>query len=72
MSKRTRSGLPLEFDSHNKGFQIFGRWLADQGIEAVLVNPHLVKKYRENSDNTLTVEPDANSSQPSGEKIVGS
>ncbi|SEL61301.1 hypothetical protein [Paenibacillus sp. OK003] len=40
------------------------RWLADQGIEAVLVNPHLVKKYRENSDNTLTVEPGADSSQP--------
>ncbi|MGE6579244.1 hypothetical protein [Paenibacillus xylanexedens] len=39
------------------------RWLADQGIEAVLVNPHLVKKYRENSDNTLTVEPGADSSQ---------
>lgn len=28
------------------------RWLLDQGIEAVLVNPHLVKKNKENRDNT--------------------
>lgn len=28
------------------------RWLNDQGIEAVLVNPHLVKKNKENRDNT--------------------
>lgn len=28
------------------------RWLIDQGIEAVLVNPHLVKKNKENRDNT--------------------
>lgn len=28
------------------------RWLVDQGIEAVLVNPHLVKKNKENRDNT--------------------
>ena len=28
------------------------RWLSDQGIEAVLVNPHLVKKNKENRDNT--------------------
>lgn len=27
------------------------RWLIDQGIEAVLVNPHLVKKNKENRDN---------------------
>ncbi|SFF47318.1 Transposase [Paenibacillus algorifonticola] len=27
-------------------------WLVDQGIEAVLVNPHLVKKNKENRDNT--------------------
>ncbi|PWW00798.1 transposase [Paenibacillus cellulosilyticus] len=27
-------------------------WLLDQGIEAVLVNPHLVKKNKENRDNT--------------------
>lgn len=28
------------------------RWLLDQGIEPVLVNPHLVKKNKENRDNT--------------------
>jgi transposase len=28
------------------------RWLSSQGIEAVLVNPHLVKKNKENRDNT--------------------
>lgn len=28
------------------------RWLVAQGIEAVLVNPHLVKKNKENRDNT--------------------
>lgn len=28
------------------------RWLLDQGIEAVLVNPHLVKRNKENRDNT--------------------
>ncbi|RIX45451.1 IS110 family transposase [Paenibacillus nanensis] len=28
------------------------RWLVEQGIEAVLVNPHLVKKNKENRDNT--------------------
>jgi transposase len=28
------------------------RWLKDRGIEAVLVNPHLVKKNKENRDNT--------------------
>lgn len=28
------------------------RWLSDQGFEAVLVNPHLVKKNKENRDNT--------------------
>lgn len=28
------------------------RWLVGQGIEAVLVNPHLVKKNKENRDNT--------------------
>jgi len=28
------------------------RWLLAQGIEAVLVNPHLVKKNKENRDNT--------------------
>ncbi|TJY37548.1 IS110 family transposase [Cohnella pontilimi] len=28
------------------------RWLSAQGIEAVLVNPHLVKKNKENRDNT--------------------
>ena len=28
------------------------RWLSDHGIEAVLVNPHLVKKNKENRDNT--------------------
>ncbi|NIK76386.1 transposase [Paenibacillus castaneae] len=28
------------------------RWLIGQGIEAVLVNPHLVKKNKENRDNT--------------------
>jgi transposase len=28
------------------------RWLIDQGIEAVLVNPHLVKKNKENRDNS--------------------
>lgn len=27
-------------------------WLLDQGIEPVLVNPHLVKKNKENRDNT--------------------
>ncbi|WP_025335166.1 IS110 family transposase [Paenibacillus sabinae] len=27
------------------------RWLSDKGIEAVLVNPHLVKKNKENRDN---------------------
>ncbi|MCR8646033.1 IS110 family transposase [Paenibacillus sp. N1-5-1-14] len=27
-------------------------WLSGQGIEAVLVNPHLVKKNKENRDNT--------------------
>jgi transposase len=75
-------GKPLEFDSHDEGFQQFGhwiqnllqsfkldkvivgmeptghywfslaRWLLDKGIEAVLVNPHLVKKNKENRDNT--------------------
>lgn len=75
-------GKPLEFGSHNEGFQQFGywiqdllqsfkldkvivgmeptghywfnlaRWLLDKGIEAVLVNPHLVKKNKENRDNT--------------------
>ncbi|WP_282936317.1 IS110 family transposase [Paenibacillus sp. RC67] len=28
------------------------RWLTNKGIEAVLVNPHLVKKNKENRDNT--------------------
>ncbi|ETT55813.1 MULTISPECIES: IS110 family transposase [Paenibacillus] len=28
------------------------RWLLDQGMEPVLVNPHLVKKNKENRDNT--------------------
>ncbi|WP_018759197.1 IS110 family transposase [Paenibacillus terrigena] len=28
------------------------RWLVDQSIEVVLVNPHLVKKNKENRDNT--------------------
>lgn len=28
------------------------RWLSGKGIEAVLVNPHLVKKNKENRDNT--------------------
>lgn len=28
------------------------RWLQDNGIEAVLVNPHLVKRNKENRDNT--------------------
>jgi transposase len=28
------------------------RWLVTKGIEAVLVNPHLVKKNKENRDNT--------------------
>lgn len=28
------------------------RWLSVKGIEAVLVNPHLVKKNKENRDNT--------------------
>ncbi|MFE9279605.1 IS110 family transposase [Paenibacillus glucanolyticus] len=28
------------------------RWLVDQGFETVLVNPHLVKKNKENRDNT--------------------
>ncbi|MFC5451638.1 IS110 family RNA-guided transposase [Paenibacillus aestuarii] len=28
------------------------RWLVEQDIEAVLVNPHLVKKNKENRDNT--------------------
>lgn len=28
------------------------RWIVAQGIEAVLVNPHLVKKNKENRDNT--------------------
>lgn len=28
------------------------RWLSSKGIEAVLVNPHLVKKNKENRDNT--------------------
>ncbi|WP_169091597.1 IS110 family transposase [Paenibacillus sp. PL91] len=28
------------------------RWLLDQGIDPVLVNPHLVKKNKENRDNT--------------------
>jgi transposase len=27
-------------------------WLSDQGIEYVLINPHLVKKNKENRDNT--------------------
>lgn len=27
------------------------RWLTSQGIESVLVNPHLVKKNKENRDN---------------------
>ncbi|NUU58924.1 IS110 family transposase, partial [Paenibacillus agri] len=27
-------------------------WLLDQGMEPVLVNPHLVKKNKENRDNT--------------------
>jgi transposase len=75
-------GSPLEFGSHDEGFQLFGRWiqnllksyklskvivgmeptghywfslarwLSDKGIEAVLVNPHLVKKNKENRDNT--------------------
>lgn len=29
------------------------RWLSLQGIEAVLVNPHLVKKNKENRDNPI-------------------
>ncbi|AJY74449.1 IS110 family transposase [Paenibacillus beijingensis] len=67
-------GSPLEFGSHNKGFQLFGRWIQDllksyklskvivgmepaghywlslarqlsgKGMEAVLINPHVVKK----------------------------
>jgi transposase len=75
-------GSPLEFGSHDEGFQMFGRWiqellksyklskvivgmeptghywfslarwLSGKGIEAVLVNPHLVKKNKENRDNT--------------------
>ncbi|WP_338049245.1 IS110 family transposase [Paenibacillus wynnii] len=75
-------GSPLDFSSHRKGFELFGRWIQDllknynlnkvivgmeptghywlslarwltsQGIEAVLVNPHLVKKNKENRDNT--------------------
>ncbi|SDE53854.1 Transposase, partial [Paenibacillus sp. cl6col] len=28
------------------------RWLSSQSIESVLVNPHLVKKNKENRDNT--------------------
>jgi transposase len=28
------------------------RWLSVQGIEAVNINPHLVKKNKENHDNT--------------------
>ena len=28
------------------------KWLSDQHIEVVLVNPHLVKKNKENRDNT--------------------
>ncbi|MGO4699413.1 transposase [Paenibacillus sp. 2TAB26] len=28
------------------------RWHSSKGIEAVLVNPHLVKKNKENRDNT--------------------
>jgi transposase len=28
------------------------RWLSGQEIEAVLVNPHLIKKNKENRDNT--------------------
>jgi transposase len=30
----------------------FARWLEDKHIDAVLVNPHLVKKNKENRDNT--------------------
>ncbi|WP_068505373.1 IS110 family transposase [Paenibacillus kribbensis] len=75
-------GSPLEFGSHDEGFQLFcrwtqdllklyklnkiivgmeptghywlslARWLSAKGIEAVLVNPHLVKKNKENRDNT--------------------
>ena len=75
-------GSPLEFGSHDEGFQLFGRWIQDllnsyklskviigmeptghywlslarwissKSIEAVLVNPHLVKKNKENRDNT--------------------
>ncbi|MFK4345264.1 MULTISPECIES: IS110 family transposase [unclassified Paenibacillus] len=75
-------GSPLEFGSHDEGFQLFSRWIQDllklyklnkiivgmeptghywlslarwlstKGIEAVLVNPHLVKKNKENRDNT--------------------
>lgn len=28
------------------------KWLYDQGIDVVTVNPHLVKKNKENRDNT--------------------
>ena len=28
------------------------KWLADRQIEVVLVNPHLMKKNKENRDNT--------------------
>jgi transposase len=75
-------GSPVQFGSHDQGFNRFAswiqdllksnklskvivgmeptghywlslaRWLSHQGIEAVLVNPHLVKKNKENRDNT--------------------
>ncbi|MDP1511868.1 IS110 family transposase [Paenibacillus sp. CMAA1739] len=77
-------GSPLEFGSHDEGFQLFSRWIQDllklyklnkiivgieptghywlslarchsaKGIEAVLVNPHLVKK---NKDTQIILHP---------------